>query len=53
MLLWFLILAASTALVVFVAASLYVRIRRQMTKPAAAHKPDADGREDHSSPPEA
>jgi cytidylate kinase len=53
MLWWFLILAASAALVVFVAASLYVRVRRQMKHPATGQKREADDREDHSSPPEA
>jgi hypothetical protein len=53
MLWWFLILAASTAVVVFVAASLYVQVRRQMKKPATGHKREADVRPDHSSPPEA
>jgi len=53
MLLWFLILAASAALVVFVAASLYLRVRRQMQNPAAGQKPETDDGKDHSSPPEA
>jgi len=52
MLRWFLILAASAALVVFVAASLYVRVRRQMKNPATGEKREAGGRKDHSSPPE-
>jgi hypothetical protein len=48
MLWWFLILGFSTALVVSVALSLYVRVRRQM-KRAAAYRAEHDGL-DHSSP---
>jgi len=53
MLWWFLILAASTALVVFVAASLYVRVRRQMKHSATGQKREADDRKDNAPPPEA
>jgi ABC-type uncharacterized transport system YnjBCD ATPase subunit len=48
MLWWFLILGVSTALVVSVALTLYMRVRRQM-KNAAAHRAELDSF-DHSSP---
>jgi len=50
MLWWFLILGVCTVVVVSVALSLYMRVRRQM-KNSAAHKAERDGL-DHSSPPE-
>jgi hypothetical protein len=50
MLWWFLILGVSTAVVVSVAFTLYMRVRRQM-KRSAAHRVEVDGL-DHS-PPEA
>jgi hypothetical protein len=50
MLWWFLILGVSTAVVVSVALTLYMRVRRQM-KRSAAHRAEIDGL-DHS-PPEA
>jgi hypothetical protein len=48
---WFLILGVSTVVVVSVALSLYMRVRRQM-KRTAAHRAELDGL-DHRSPPEA
>jgi preprotein translocase subunit YajC len=51
MLWWFLILGVSTAVVVSVALTIYVRVRRQM-KRAAAHRADLDSL-DQSSPPDA
>jgi hypothetical protein len=42
MLWWFLILGASTVVVVAVAAVLYVRVRRQMKGPASAPDDTAD-----------
>ena len=43
MLWWFVILGVSTAVVVSVAVSLYVRVRRQMKHPAAdAAEPKSD-----------
>jgi hypothetical protein len=48
MLWWFLILGVSTAVVVSVALTIYLRVRRQMRR-AAAHKEELDGL-DHSSP---
>jgi hypothetical protein len=48
MLWWFLILGVSTAVVVSVTLTLYMRVRRQM-KRTAAHRADLDGL-DHSSP---
>jgi preprotein translocase subunit YajC len=48
MLWWFLILGVSIAVVVSVALTIYMRVRRQM-KRSAAHKAEADG-VDHSSP---
>jgi hypothetical protein len=48
MLWWFLILGVSTAVVVSVALTIYMRVRRQM-KRSAARKADPDGL-DHSSP---
>jgi len=48
MLWWFLILGVSTAVVVSVTLTLYMRVRRQM-KRTAAHRADFDGL-DHSSP---
>jgi hypothetical protein len=51
MLWWFLILGVSVAVVVSVALTLYMRVRRQM-KPSAARRADLDG-PDHTSPPEA
>jgi hypothetical protein len=51
MLWWFLILGVSSAVVVSVALTLYMRVRRQM-KRSAAHRAELDAR-DHSSPPEA
>jgi hypothetical protein len=48
MLWWFLILGVSTAVVVSVALTLYMRVRWQM-KRSAAHKSELD-RLDHSSP---
>jgi hypothetical protein len=50
MLWWFLILGVSTAVVVSVALTLYMRVRRQM-KHSATHGAELDGL-DHS-PPEA
>jgi hypothetical protein len=50
MLWWFLILGVSTVVVVSVALSLYMRVRRQM-KRSAAQRAERDGL-DHS-PPEA
>jgi len=52
MLWWFLILGVSSALVVTVAVSLYMQVRRQM-KNSAAHKAESDGPDQPSSPPEA
>jgi hypothetical protein len=49
MLWWFLILGVSAAVVVSVALTLYMRVRRQM-KRSEAHKPEFDG-PDHSAPP--
>jgi hypothetical protein len=40
MLWWFLILGVSAAVVVFVAVSAYVRVRRQMKSSEAAQKPE-------------
>jgi hypothetical protein len=51
MLWWFFVLGLSVAVVVSVALTLYMRVRRQM-KRSAAHSPELDGL-DHSSPPEA
>ncbi len=51
MLWWFLILGVSAVVVVSVALTLYVRVRRQM-KRSAAHTAELDGL-NHSSPPEA
>ncbi len=48
MLWWFFILGVSTAVVVSVTLTLYMRVRRQM-KRTAAHRADLDGL-DHSSP---
>ena len=48
MLWWFLILGVSIAVVVSVALTIYVRVRRQM-KRSAAHKAETDGL-DGSSP---
>ncbi|HSZ64034.1 MAG TPA: hypothetical protein VK828_19710 [Terriglobales bacterium] len=48
MLWWFLILGVSTAVVVLVALTIYMRVRRQM-KRTAAHKGELDAL-DHSSP---
>jgi preprotein translocase subunit YajC len=48
MLWWFLILGVSTAVVVLVALTIYMRVRRQM-KRTAAHKEEVDAL-DHSSP---
>jgi len=48
MLWWFLILGVSTVVVVSVALTIYMRVRRQM-KRSAAHKAEHDGL-DHSSP---
>ncbi len=45
---WFFILGVSTAVVVSVTLTLYMRVRRQM-KRTAAHRADLDGL-DHSSP---
>ncbi|MBZ5655951.1 MAG: hypothetical protein LAO56_11835 [Acidobacteriia bacterium] len=42
MLWWFLILAVSTGVVVLVAVSLYLRVRRQMKRAAAGEKPEFD-----------
>ncbi|MBZ5549339.1 MAG: hypothetical protein LAO22_15505 [Acidobacteriia bacterium] len=42
MLWWFLILAVSTAVVVLVAVSLYLRVRRQMKRASADEKPESD-----------
>ncbi len=50
MLWWFLILGVSAAVVVSVALTLYMRVRRQL-KRSAAHTPEPGGL-DHS-PPEA
>ena len=55
MLWWFLILGVSLAVVVSVALSLYMRVRRQM-KTSAAHKAESDrpgDAADTNSPPEA
>ena len=49
MLWWFLILGVSTAVVVSVALTLYMRVRRQM-KRSAAHRAELDGL--NHSPPE-
>jgi hypothetical protein len=51
MLWWFLILGVSTAVVVLVALTIYMRVRGQM-KRSAAHRAELDNL-DHSSPPEA
>jgi len=51
MLWWFLILGVSTVVVVSVALTLYMRVRRQM-KRSAGHAAELDGL-NHSSPPEA
>jgi uncharacterized protein YneF (UPF0154 family) len=51
MLWWFFVLGISVAVVVSVALTLYMRVRRQM-KRSAAHPPELDGL-DHSPPPEA
>jgi hypothetical protein len=51
MLWWFLILGVSAVLVVSVAVSLYMRVRRQM-KDAAALKAESDGLEQGPYPPE-
>jgi len=48
MLWWFLILGVSAAVVVSVALTIYMRVRRQM-KLAAAHRAEIDGL-DHSPP---
>jgi hypothetical protein len=48
MLWWFLILGVSTVVVVTVALTIYMRVRRQM-KRSAAHRGEHDGL-DHSSP---
>jgi ABC-type uncharacterized transport system YnjBCD ATPase subunit len=48
MLWWFLILGVSTAVVVSVAVTLYLRVRRQM-KRSAAQRAELEGL-DHSSP---
>jgi preprotein translocase subunit YajC len=48
MLWWFLILAVSTVVVVSVALTIYMRVRRQM-KRSAAHRAELEGL-DHSSP---
>jgi len=48
MLWWFLILGVSIVVVVSVALTVYMRVRRQM-KRSAAHKAELD-RLDHSSP---
>jgi len=55
MLWWFLILGVGLALVVWVAASLFVRVRRQLK--AAASKPESNGvagaiDHDENAPPE-
>jgi hypothetical protein len=42
MLWWFLILGASTAVVVVVGMLLYVQVRNQMKRPAASPKPPVD-----------
>jgi len=44
MLWWFLILAVSAAVVVLVAISLYLRVRRQMKRSSAGEKPDGSDR---------
>jgi len=41
MLWWFLILAVSTAVVVLVAVSLYLRVRRQMKRASVGEKPES------------
>jgi hypothetical protein len=51
MLWWFLILAVSAAVVVFVAVSTYVRVRRQM-KSSASLKPEFGDPREQSSPPD-
>jgi hypothetical protein len=51
MLWWFLILGVSTAVVVSVALTIFMRVRRQM-KATAAHKAELEGF-DRSSPPQA
>ncbi|MGO8986885.1 MAG: hypothetical protein ACLPHI_02240 [Terriglobales bacterium] len=48
MLWWFVILAVSVVVVVSVALTIYMRVRRQM-KLSAAHKAESDAI-DHSSP---
>jgi len=50
MLWWFLILGASTAVVVVVAMLLYVQVRHQMKRPASRPKPQLD---DQNQPPTA
>ncbi|SPE43769.1 exported hypothetical protein [Candidatus Sulfotelmatobacter sp. SbA7] len=50
MLWWFFVLGISVAVVVSVALTLYMRVRRQM-KRSAAHSAELDGL-DHSPPPE-
>jgi hypothetical protein len=52
MLWWFFVLGLSVAVVVSVALTLYMRVRRQM-KRSAAHPPELDGLDHSSRPPEA
>jgi hypothetical protein len=47
MLWWFLILGVSLAVVVSVALTIYMRVRRHM-KPSAAHKAESDALDDSS-----
>jgi hypothetical protein len=51
MLWWFLILGVSFVLIVSVAISLYMRVRRQM-KHLADMKPESNGLDQDSAPPE-
>jgi hypothetical protein len=50
MLWWFLILGVSIAVVVSVAVSIFVRVRRQMKSSPASQKPELGGLGEH--PPE-
>jgi hypothetical protein len=52
MLWWFLILGVSTAVVVLVAVSIFVRVRRQMKGSSVGQKPDNGDPGEELSPPE-